>query len=186
MFPTQPKWGVFGRILGVCRPAKSLIYSGPYCWFEVGLPVNPLVGGSNPSRGAQISSGRTRVTPTAFPDSLALIRTADRKQDGSTTPRSGGDRPQGDPKGEAQSAESSVHEPVKTITYDAFMRTYYAIFAHAADRSFVTSDPIKAATDRYQAIYTRAVTHLWCEIGNADARSRWVPISSPALSFGPV
>jgi hypothetical protein len=29
-------------------------------------------------------------------------------RDGSTTPRSGGDRPQGDPKGEARSAEQSI------------------------------------------------------------------------------
>jgi hypothetical protein len=41
----------------------------------------------------------------AFLNESAPIRTADRQKDGSTTPRSGGDRPQGDPKGEARSAE---------------------------------------------------------------------------------
>ena len=45
--------------------------------------VNPLVGGSNPSRGANFQ--KSQLTPTAFPDESALIRTADRKQDGSTT-----------------------------------------------------------------------------------------------------
>src|SRR3979490_3274495 len=65
--------------------------------------VNPLVGGSNPSRGAKGQKGPAK--PTAFHSSSLPIRTADRQQDGSTTPRSGGDRPQGDPKGEARSAE---------------------------------------------------------------------------------
>jgi hypothetical protein len=45
------------------------------------------------------------MRPTAFPEWSALIRTADKQKDGSTAPRSGGDRPQGDPKGEARSAE---------------------------------------------------------------------------------
>ena len=39
--------------------------------------VNPLVGGSNPSRGANFK--KFHVRPTAFPDSAALIRTADIK-----------------------------------------------------------------------------------------------------------
>jgi hypothetical protein len=55
-----------------------------------------LVGGSNPSRGAnfkKIQNGANRCTVAVWPQ----IRTADGQQDGSTTPRSGGDRPQGDP-----------------------------------------------------------------------------------------
>jgi len=37
--------------------------------------------------------------PMAFPNESAPIRTADRQKDGSTTPRSGGDRPLGRPAG---------------------------------------------------------------------------------------
>jgi hypothetical protein len=44
------------------------------------------------------------VRAVVHSDVHALLR-----RDGSTTPRSGGDRPQGDPKGEARSAEQSIH-----------------------------------------------------------------------------
>jgi hypothetical protein len=52
---------------------------------------------SNPSRGANFKFLATLVATKL---SLHQIRTADGKQDGSTTTRSGGDRPQGDRKGE--------------------------------------------------------------------------------------
>jgi hypothetical protein len=50
-----------------------------------------LVGGSNPSRGANLQ--KIPMTLKVLPGSLAAVRTADIDKPGSTTPRSGGDRP---------------------------------------------------------------------------------------------
>jgi len=76
------------------------------------MTVNPLVGGSNPSRGANFKFFATLVATNR---SLPQIRTADGKQDGSTTTRSGGDRPQGDPKGERAARIIHPVDPVKSI-----------------------------------------------------------------------
>jgi hypothetical protein len=66
--------------------------------------VNPLVGGSNPSRGATLCR---LENPRRIPNDYRLDSNRRHRQAGSTTPRSGGDRPQGDPEGVRREAPNN-------------------------------------------------------------------------------